>query len=197
MRYKLLFLMLLIANVAFGQTGSVNYTDIALTKVTSKGTLLGKSTVVKKKDFIFSTYKDKNISITFNGSSPQVHFILLNRNSSPIKLLWNEVVYIANGEQYSFIHKGQTKLDFEKEKNAATIIDGATITDEIWPTISYEWGYMWAEEGSTIRVVLPIKIGVKRIDYNFYFKVVNFKGKYYKNRIEDENMRWLIFKSTN
>lgn len=204
MKSKILFMLIafgLFANLkAIAKTNvlsdSVTYTDIQLSSVkknTAKNLPIGKIQVFKKHSFVYSIYEDKYIKIIFNGSTPQAHFILNNKTQSSIKLIWNDVVYIADGEQNSIIHNGQSQVDFEKEKKSVTIMDGARLTEQVWPKVSYEWGYMWAHKGSKVRVVLPLQINGRVIEYSFYFDVIYFDGKRSDRKDYPDRDRWIAY----
>lgn len=161
-------------------------------------------------DSLKSEYEDDLIKIDWEFSGTQFDFVLHNKSNQSIKILWDDAAFISmSGESGRIFHKGIKIIDREKSQPPTTVYKNASISDIIAPSsytryVSGDFGgwkadllipvkqnvmatkipYLPQFIGKTIRVVLPIKVEDKTIEYIFSFRTefVNQKrGNYSYN----------------
>lgn len=149
-------------------------------------------------DSLTSIYEDDLIKIDWEYSSTQINFELRNKSDRTLKIIWDDAAYISiSGESSRIFHKGIKYTDRENSQLPTSIYKNASISDLIAPTsyskfVSGQYGgwrssplipisqpefsfstkieYVPALLGQTMRVVLPIKVEDKVIEYIFSFR---------------------------
>jgi len=151
---------------------------------------------VGKIDTLRSIYQDSIIKIVWSYADSQIGFELTNESEQTLKLIWDDAAYISfSNESGRIFHKGVKYIDRESPQPPTAIYKKTTLSDLISPT-SYTYyesgqyggwrskslipvsGSIWTSKieyiqgliGQTIRVILPIKIEDKVIEYTFSFR---------------------------
>ena len=154
-------------------------------------------------DSTTSTYEDSIIKINWQYAVSQIDFKLTNKTDQTLKLIWDDAAYIsAENETERVFHKGIKYIDRENPQPPTSIYKKTSISDLVAPTsysyyVSGQYGG-WRSKpliptmakafsrkvvyrpdllGKTIRVVLPLKMGDKTLEYVFIFKTVFLEKK--------------------
>lgn len=155
-------------------------------------------------DSITSTYEDAIIKINWQYSVSQIGFDLTNKSEQTIKLIWDEAAYISTENVTERIfHKGIKYIDRENSQPPSSIYKNTTLSDLVSPTsythfVSGQYGGwvsspliptmaagMFSKKveykpellGKTLRVVLPLKMEDKTLEYVFVFKTIFLEKK--------------------
>jgi len=147
-------------------------------------------------DTLLSIYQDSIIKIVWSYADSQIGFELTNKSDQTLKIIWDDAAYISlDNESGRIFHKGIKYIDRENPQSPTIIYKKTTLNDLIAPT-SYTsftsgqyggWtskplipvsGSIWSSKieyiqgliGLTMRVVMPIKIDDKVIEYAFSFR---------------------------
>ena len=149
-----------------------------------------------KIDSVTSVYEDPSIKIDWDYAVSQIGFELTNKSDQTLKIAWDDAAFISlTNESGRIFHKGIKYIDRENPQPPTSIYKKTTLSDLIAPTsyTSYTSGqyggwnsrplvpikqgimstkieYVEALIGQTMRVVLPIKIEDKVIEYTFNFR---------------------------
>jgi len=149
-------------------------------------------------DTLLSIYQDSIIKIVWSYADSQIDFELTNESEQTLRLIWDDAAYISLHNKSSRIfHKGIKYIDRENPQSPTAVYKKTTLSDLISPTSytyydSGEYGgwrsgslipvssarSIWSSKieyiqgliGQTIRVILPIKIEDKLIEYTFNFR---------------------------
>jgi len=150
-------------------------------------------------DSLQSTYEDDLIDINWNYTGTQFEFDLRNKSNQSIKILWDDAAFISlSGESSRVFHRGIKYVEREKSQPPTSVYKNASISDLVAPTsytrfVSGQLGVQdgWKTDplipvkqgvmaskieylpqfiGRTMRVVLPIRVEDKTIEYIFSFK---------------------------
>lgn len=151
---------------------------------------------VGKIDSTLSVYEDSLIKIDWDYATSQIGFELTNKAEQTIKVIWDDAAYISlSNESSRIFHKGIKYIDRENPQPPTSIYKKTTLSDLIAPTsyttyVSGQYGgwtsrplipvnaSVWSSKieyipgllGLTMRVILPIKIEEKTIEYAFNFR---------------------------
>ncbi|MCF2498358.1 hypothetical protein [Dyadobacter chenhuakuii] len=147
-------------------------------------------------DTVNSVYEDPLIKVKWEYAYSQIGFELKNKSDQTIKVIWDDAAFISmSNESGRIFHKGIKLIDRENPQPPSSIYKGTTLSDLIAPTsytkyVSGQYGgwradplipvtqgvmstkieYLPAFIGQTMRVVLPLKIEDKVLEYIFIFK---------------------------
>lgn len=141
-------------------------------------------------------FADSNISIKFTILKTAIGFTLENLTKEPIKVIWDNASIIQFGEAKKTMHVGIKYIDRSQSQPPTTIPSNARITDELTP-VDNVWFSSYsgwqthslfidddmgnpeyriaalACKGQKLRVLLPIEIGSKVINYEFSFLITD------------------------
>lgn len=144
-------------------------------------------------------FSDDVIDVTWRFLSKSLNFDMKNKTGSPIKIIWDDVIYVdVDGVSKKTMHSGVKYIDAHDSQPPTTIVGGSRIEDLIMPSdnVKYKGGYGWDESdllltisenryimestgnrlvGSKIKVLMPIEIDGKVNNYTFTFSIDNFK----------------------
>lgn len=153
-------------------------------------------------DSISSIYEDDLIKINWTYATSQIEFELKNKSEQTFKIIWDDAAFISiSNESGRIFHKGIKYIDRENSQPPTSVYKGTILSDLVLPT-SYAylvpgqyggWRSLplipiiqstWSKKieykpeliGKTMRIILPIKIEEKLIEYVFNFKT-NFINK--------------------
>ncbi|MHC1775711.1 MAG: hypothetical protein AB9834_09890 [Lentimicrobium sp.] len=147
-------------------------------------------------DTLLSIYEDTLIKIDWNYAGSQIGFDLTNKSDQTLKIIWDDAAFISlSNESSRIFHKGIKYTDRESPQPPTPVYKKTTLSDLIAPTsyVSYQSGqyggwrsaplipvtgnafsskiaYFETLLGKTMRVILPIKIDDKLIEYSFSFR---------------------------
>jgi hypothetical protein len=85
-------------------------------------------------------FEDGMIKILWLPSVDMLEFFLINKTDSPIKIIWNEAVYISEkGDSHQIIHAGVKYSQRNRLKLPSTIEQKSTLKDYVYPSdyVSY------------------------------------------------------------
>jgi hypothetical protein len=155
-------------------------------------------------DSITSTYEDTIIKINWQYAVSQIGFDLTNKSDQSLKLIWDEAAFISTENVTERVfHKGVKYIDRENPQPPSIIYKNTTLSDLISPTsytrfVSGQYGGwisspliptmsagMFSKKveykpellGKTLRVVLPLKMDEKTLEYVFVFKTIFLEKK--------------------
>lgn len=145
------------------------------------------------------SYADSIMTITWDISGAQLNFMLKNNTTSSFKLIWDDAVYIDPWDEISKVmHKGIKYTDREEHQQDSNIPAGGKLDDLAIPTDKIYWhdgyngiGTGWKElpllkinvkkkdfeslkqacMGKIIKIMLPVVIGLDKLEYTFSFIV--------------------------
>ena len=148
-------------------------------------------------DTLLSIYEDSIIKIDWNYASTQIDFDLTNKSDQTLKIIWDDAAFISlRNESSRIFHKGIKYIDRENPQPPTSVYKKTTLSDLIAPTsyaifvsgqngdwhsdplipaasgsiLSFKIEYIKGLIGQTMRVILPIKIEDKVIEYAFSFR---------------------------
>lgn len=147
-------------------------------------------------DSLLSVYEDDIIKIDWDYAGSQIGFELKNKSSETLKIIWDDAAFISlANESGKIFHKGVKYIDRENSQPPTSVYKNTILSDLISPTaytsyVSGQYGgwrsrplipiggSVWSgkveykEEliGQTMRVILPLKIEDKLIEYAFSFR---------------------------
>ena len=147
-------------------------------------------------DTLLSVYEDSIIKIDWDYAVSQIGFELTNKSEQTLKLIWDEAAFISfNNESGRVFHKGVKYTDRENPQPPTSIYKKTTLSDLVAPTsytryVSGKYGgwrsdplipvepgmlsskieYIEGLLGLTMRVILPIKIEDRVLEYAFSFR---------------------------
>lgn len=133
----------------------------------------------------------------------QIGFELTNITEETIKIIWDEAAFISlRNESDRIFHKGIKYIDRENSQPPTSIYKNTTLSDLIAPTsytryVTGKYGgwissplipvsaSVWSTKieyvpellGLTMRIILPIKVEEKVIEYAFSFRTVFIEKK--------------------
>jgi hypothetical protein len=144
----------------------------------------------------FFMAEDQLLRIIWAGPDDQLGFDLLNKSDSPVKIVWDDAVYVdITGQNRRVIHSGVKLADRNSPQAPSVIPNKGRLNDIVYPSdhVSYygNWsqrpmfpclreGYACtdpdrklaaAHTGLAYRVLLPVEVGKERYPYSFVFKV--------------------------
>jgi hypothetical protein len=166
---------------------------------------VSEKSLVGKIDSSTSLYEDSIIKIKWDYSYSQMSFKLKNKSEQTLKIIWDDAVYISiTNETDKVFHDGIKYIDKENSQPPTSIYKNTILSDLIAPVsysyfVSGQYGgwrsnplipvpiNVWSKKieyikdflGLTIRVILPIKIEDKTIEYTF-----NFRTEFIEKKIE-------------
>jgi len=121
-------------------------------------------------------FEDSVVKIIWIPSPQEFDFVLINKSTYSIKIIWDEAVFVnENGISHRVIHSGIRYIDRENPKPPSVVPGGATIKDLVYPTdyVYYSSGVGWRR-----RPLLPVMTGVSEEDLSS--KAKEYIGKTYK-----------------
>ncbi len=148
------------------------------------------------------TYVDSSIITTFSVGQKEINMVLKNRTSNTMKILWDETLFIRNGNPQKVMHNGIKYIDRNQSMTPSVIPSNTTFDDVIIPTDNVYWreGYYsqygsssggwetkdlipsYTSKGDDFRVFMPMTINGTTKEYNFNFKVEDKKTQYKKQK---------------
>lgn len=151
------------------------------------------------------TYVDSSIIASFGVGKKDVSMVLKNQSSGTIKILWDESLFIKNGNPGKVMHAGVKFTDRNQAQPPSVIPAGTTFDDVIVPTDNVYWreGYYskygsspggwekkdllpsYTSKGDQFGVFMPMTVGGTTKEYNFNFKVEDIKTEYKQVRTMD------------
>lgn len=109
-------------------------------------------------------------------------FTLQNKSDSTMRIIWDGASFVSpSGENSRVIHSGVRFIEKNKEQAPSVITKGGSLTDTISPSDGLYWnGGRWVESdflgnktaGKTVKVLLPIEVNDKTLEYLFEFDVL-------------------------
>jgi hypothetical protein len=149
-----------------------------------------------KIDTLLSTYEDSVIKIDWDYAESQIGFNLTNKSDQTLKVIWDDAAYISiTNESGRIFHKGIKYIDRENPQPPTSVYKNTTLSDLVAPTsnVHYVTGQYggWRSDpiipinhfafsskieynelliGKTIRVVLPLKMEERTLEYSFNFR---------------------------
>jgi hypothetical protein len=147
-------------------------------------------------DSVSSIYEDDIIKIDWDYAVSQIGFELKNKSEQTIKIVWDEAAFISLANETSRVfHKGVKYIDRENAQPSSSVYKNSVLSDLISPTsyttyTSGQYGgwrsaplipvstnvfsgkveYVPALIGGTMRVILPVKMDDKTLEYAFSFR---------------------------
>ena len=147
-------------------------------------------------DTLLSIYQDSIIKIVWSYADSQIGFELTNNSEQTVKIIWDDAAFISlNNESGRIFHKGIKYIDRENPQSPTAVYKKTTLSDLIAPTSFTSFtsgqyggwnsrplipvsGSIWSSKieyiqgfiGQTMRVILPIKVEDKVIEYAFSFR---------------------------
>jgi hypothetical protein len=147
-------------------------------------------------DSLLSIYEDSIIKIDWDYASTQICFELTNKSDQTLKIIWDEASFISlENESSRVFHSGVKYINRENPQPSTSVYKKTILSDLIAPTsytryVSGQYGgwrsdplipvqqsvfsskieYIEGLLGLTMRVILPIKIEDKLIEYAFSFR---------------------------
>lgn len=133
-------------------------------------------------------YEDDIIGIGFDLNRSDIDIRIENKSNKPIKILWDEVVYVdTKNESLKVMHKGVKYVSANDAQMPTIIVPKSIYKDIIIPTnIIYAstttgWGqvalFEAGEDGKTIRIYMPIVHNGVTDYYIFSFNLLEKKTK--------------------
>lgn len=147
-------------------------------------------------------YSDEYITISPVVSDPKIDLTIVNNYKSSIRVLWDEAALIdGSGATHRVIHMGVKLVDKEKAQVPSVIPSGARIEDVVAPVdalefVNGEWSitsfydksfatkedaedllnrYESTPSYTSSKLLLPIEVEGKKIEYTFTFVGDNFE----------------------
>ena len=147
-------------------------------------------------DSLLSIYEDSIIKIDWGYASTQIGFDLTNKSDQTLKIIWDDAAFISlSNESSRVFHVGIKYTDRENPQPPTSVYKKTTLSDLITPTsytryVTGQYGgwhsdplipvqagvfstkieYIKDLLGLTMRVILPIKIEDKVLEYAFSFR---------------------------
>ncbi|MEN9907929.1 MAG: hypothetical protein RLZZ540_1070 [Bacteroidota bacterium] len=147
-------------------------------------------------DSLSSIYEDDLIKIDWGYAISQIEFELKNKSDQTLKIIWDDAAFISiSNESGRIFHKGIKYIDRENSQPSTSVYKGTILSDLVLPTsfaylVPGQYGgwrslplipiiqSTWSKKieykpeliGQTMRVILPLKIEEKLIEYVFSFK---------------------------
>jgi hypothetical protein len=175
-------------------TQTVPYSNFSFSMVDEKGTVKDTGEAL--------TYVDSSIIASFAIGKKDISMVLKNQSPGTIKILWDETLFIKNGNPGKVMHAGIKFTDRNQSQPPSIVPAGTTFDDVIVPTDNVYWreGYYsrygsspggWEKKdlipsytstGDQIGVFMPMNIGGTTKEYNFNFRVEGTQTEYRKER---------------
>ncbi|HOF40645.1 MAG TPA: hypothetical protein PLD73_11265 [Candidatus Hydrogenedentes bacterium] len=146
-------------------------------------------------------FSDALVAIVWLPSTEAVSFILENKSSHSLKILWDEASLVGpDGVSHRVMHEGVRFIERNAPQPPTVVAKGAKVTDTMSPSdmVEYNETVGWTQNpmlpyragtddpegtaavqiGKTIRVLLPMEIEGVVNEYTFTFTVesANIKG---------------------
>lgn len=193
MKKFILTILTLIPILTFAQKGGY---VLKLSSVDIEGESRGSIKIdsVKPAQLILynSKYTDSLINIEFSYDDKSIPFELTNKGKKSVRVIWNEAAYIDyNNTSGKVMHVGIKYIDRSNDQPPTLIIGGSKISDLATPTenVFYSSGTYggWRKNdlfpsprkndekilvGKTVKLLLPIQVEGKQLDYVFTFLIL-------------------------
>jgi hypothetical protein len=150
-------------------------------------------------------YVDSTINTTFFVGKKDISMVMKNQTSGTIKILWDESLFIKNGNPGKVMHAGVKFIDRNQSMPPSVVPANTTFEDVIIPTdnVYYKEGYYsqygsspggwekkdllpsYTSKGDQFGVFMPMTVGGTTKEYNFNFKVDDVKTQYKQERTMD------------
>lgn len=138
-----------------------------------------------------TSYSDSLLEITWMYNLTHLDFTLKNIGQESYKILWDDMSYIdTENNGHRIFHKGVKMNDREKSQAPTVVMKRTNLEDVIIPSdyVSYNdyfnrWLFNFLHssklpvEGKEIKVLMPIDVKGKIIEYVFTFKLRDLKTK--------------------
>lgn len=147
-----------------------------------------------------NAFEDENIKVAWRENDPQLVFSLVNKSSTSLRVLWDEVSFVGiDGKTDRVIHEGVKIADRGQSMPPTVVVRGGTLEDLIQPASNIYWrrGYGTYDVGgwehipllprhraaseaelrtqmlddAAIKVLLPVDINGTVYEYLFEFNV--------------------------
>ncbi len=131
---------------------------------------------------VFSGFEDDNVELIIGGVSPKYYFLVKNKTSNTLKIVWDDAVFVdIDGTVSKVMHNGVKYSEKENSQPSTSIIKNSSLSDEIIPTHfvrlrDEKWVAEdnYPEEGLSndmVRIMLPIQIKDVVNEYIFEFSL--------------------------
>ena len=103
-----------------------------------------------------TSYDDEFISVSLYPAETQLGFVLRNRSSEPIKVLWDQCAYVDPlGQSLRVIHSGIRMIQKDAAMSPSVVPPGASLKEAMTPAdyITYVGG----EAGWSVRQMFPTR----------------------------------------
>lgn len=145
-------------------------------------------------DSVKSIYEDSLMRIEWTYNHYQMNFKLTNQSNQTMKVIWNDAAFIdVNNMSERVYHKGIPFTEKEETQVPTVLYKNSILSDLVSPvSFTYMFNNHWTSDilipgdnildharktifekyiGKTIRVVLPIYVGARLIEYDFCFRI--------------------------
>jgi len=86
------------------------------------------------------SFEDELVKIIWLPSARDVSFILTNKTTHSIKIIWDEASYVDEyGANHRVIHSGTKYLDRNQPQPPSVVVRGAILTDLVYPSDYVYW----------------------------------------------------------
>lgn len=200
---SILFLLLLLLNSCSNFLGIYKFN---LSEVERKDKLSNSEPITssfQKNDSL--VFENNQLKIVWFPSTSDFRFILTNKSTNNMKIIWDESVYVnTDGFCRMVMHQGTRFIDKNITQKPSVIVKGGKIEDLILPTenvyfVNGQYGgwqtmplfKVWlntleefdvikkAYVGKTVKILLPISIENSIQEYLFTFRIEDFHRKVY------------------
>lgn len=130
-----------------------------------------------------NVYETESFYIQFTKVTNQIEFTLKNKTESPLKIIWDNCVYIGlDGKTSRIAHWGVKYADLDKSMVPTVIPPEITIKEGIIPSNNVEWGFRsWVVsyiisptleiDGQKFSLYLCLEINGHEEYFNFKFTI--------------------------
>lgn len=187
---------------AFSLTSCYTTHDVAQNSYTFS--LLNDDKTVRDTGDVLS-YEDSLLRASFIVGKKDIAFTMRNQTSNTAKIIWDESLFIRNGNPSKVMHAGVKYTDRNQSMPPSVVPAGTLFDDVIVPSDNVYWreGYYsqygsspggwekkelfpnYTSKGDEFRVFMPVQIAGTTKEYNFNFRVEDNKTTYIKERRMD------------
>lgn len=160
-------------------------------------------------DLGVGVYEDENVHFKWEVNQKELSFSLTNKCKTTMKIDWNEVLYIDQlNISKRIIHKGVKLNDKEEYQTPSIIARSSRLADILVPVDNIEYDKFLKDWtlcdlfklaspndnigkgiiGENIRVLLPIMLKDKQLEYTFVFQIKNVDFELIRNNAERKDV---------
>ncbi|MBS6650877.1 hypothetical protein [Alistipes putredinis] len=194
---KFLLVAIVVLIPVLGQAKVKGYYRVFLESVEVKAENGVIDNIIDDNNFTIPSYSDNFISIRFHFQPTHIDFLLDNKSNESIKIVWDDVVYVGGpaGVSDGVFHSGVKIIDREQPQTPTTVVKGSKLSDILvvksgvsFSSYFSRWMYSYILYGedtlTNVKVLLPIEVKGKKIEYLFSFSV-KWENVKVKTRIYD------------